>query len=389
MSRPTQAAADWRQHFFEFDDVVYLNAAAQGPLPRSAARALQQALEWKKNPATLPDSAYFELPNRVRQLLAQMLGADPREFAITTGASAGLAAVAAGLPWSPQDEVLLAEGEFPAHFATWMPLAEAGRLRVNIVRATRQRFLTAEDVLDGLTPRTRLISISLVRFENAARIDAARLATACRAVGALLLLDLSQCAGAMPLDLRALGADFAVCSGYKWLLSPYGTGFFWLRRELLDSERFFAPAPFYWMALEGAEQFESLGRNDWRPVADARRWDAPETGSFFNLLPMAAALEFLCRMGVATIWEHNQRLLSLLVERLPRDRCVLASPADPAARGPFLCIAGRSPSSTAVLHQKLRENKVVVSLRQGALRIAPHLYNTERDIDRLLTLLAV
>jgi cysteine desulfurase/selenocysteine lyase len=389
MNRPAQPAVDWRQHFFEFDDVVYLNAAAQGPLPRSAALALQQALEWKKNPATLPDPAYFELPNRVRQLLAQMLGADPREFAITTGASAGLAAVALGIRWSPQDEVLLAEGEFPAHFATWMPLAEAGRLRVKIVRATRQRFLTAEDFLDCLTPRTRLISTSLVRFENAARIDAARLAAGCRAVGALLLLDLSQCAGAMPLDLRALGADFAVCSGYKWLLSPYGTGFFWFRRELLAAEPFSAPAPFYWMALEGAEHFESLGRNGWRPVPEARRWDAPETASFFNLLPMAAALEFLCRVGIATIWEHNQCLLNLLIERLPRDRCVLASPADRAARGPFLCIAGRSQSRTAALYQKLRDNKVLVSLREGALRIAPHLYNTERDMERLLTLLAV
>lgn len=389
MNRQTQPVEDWSQHFFEFDDVVYLNVAAQGPLPRTSVRALQQALEWKKNPATLPAPAYFEWPNRVRQLLAQMLGGDPREFAITTGASAGLAVVAAGIRWSPQDEVLIGEGEFPAHFATWMPLAEAGRLTVKIVRARRQRFLTAEDFLDWFTPRTRLVSASLVRFENSARMDAARLTAACRDVGALLLLDLSQCAGAMPLDLGALGADFAVCSGYKWLLSPYGTGFFWLRRELLDSERFSAPVPFYWMALEGAECFETLGRNGWRPVAEARRWDAPETGSFLNLLPMAASLEFLCRVGISTIWQHNQRLLSLLIERLPRDRCVLASPAEDAAHGPFLCIAGRSPGSTAALYQKLHENKVIVSLRKDALRIAPHLYNSERDMERLLTLLAV
>jgi selenocysteine lyase/cysteine desulfurase len=388
-SLTVSAAQDWRKEFHDFEDTTYLNVAAQGPLPKVAARAALDALEWKKNPARLPEEAYFGLPNRVRKAIAQIIGATPDEIAITAGASAGLAAVAAGIRWHPEDEVLIAQGEFPAHFSTWMPLAEGGRLTVRIVSPRKTWFLTADDFLDCLSPRTRLISTSLVRFESATRIDAARLAAACRDKGILLLLDISQCAAAMPLDIRALGADIAVCSGYKWLLSPYGTGFFWIRRELIDSEQFDAPAPFYWMALQGAERFHSLGMNGWKPVRQARRWDSPETASFFNLAPMAASLEFLLAAGIETVWEHNKGLINLLIERLPRDRCRLASPAEWEARGPFVCVAARSPEKTAALYERLREGKVMVSLREGALRIAPHLYNTERDIERLLALLAV
>jgi cysteine desulfurase/selenocysteine lyase len=375
---------DWRKEWFEFEDAVYLNAAAQGPLPRAAIRAATQALEWKKFPHTLPDSAYFELPNRIRTLLAKLIGGRPEEIAVTTGASSGLAAVASGFDWKPGDEVLIARGEFPAHFAAWLPMQWAGRLKVVEVEP-RGRFLTADDFLARLGPRTRLVSASLVRFDNGARLDAPKIAAACHDAGALLLLDATQAVGAVPLDAHALGADFLTASGYKWLLSPYGTGFFWARGEHIEHMR---PGPFYWMAFEGAEQFDTLSKRDFKLTQGARRWDSPETASFFNLAAMEASLEFLLRTGVQTVWQHVQRLTSMLIERLPLDRCVLASPAAGDARGPYVCVAARKPEMTRELFERLRAARVTVSLREGALRIAPHLYNSERDIDRIMMLLA-
>src|SRR5713226_4415326 len=173
---------DWRGEWFEFEDVAFLNAAGQGPLPRVALRAAQAALEWKKHPHKMPDAEYFELPNRVRASLARLIGGQPEEIAITTGASGGLAAVAAGLDWKPEDEVLMARGEFPAHLSTWMPLEAASRLRVKVITPAN-RFLTAEDFLAAIGPRTRLVSTSLVRFDDGVLLDAARVAEACHAVG--------------------------------------------------------------------------------------------------------------------------------------------------------------------------------------------------------------
>ncbi|HXT72535.1 MAG TPA: aminotransferase class V-fold PLP-dependent enzyme [Candidatus Angelobacter sp.] len=374
---------DYRSEFAEFEGVTYLNAAGQGPLPLASARAAQAALEWKKLPHRMPESVYFDLPDRVRSLLSGLMGGEPEEFAITSGASSGMAAVASNFDWKPDDEVLLGRGEFPAHFSTFMPL-EARGVRVKVV-APSDRFISADDYIGQITPRTRMISASLVRFDDGSRLDASRLATACREADVTLLLDLSQCSCAIPIDLPETGADFAVSSGYKWLLGPYGTGFFWARREAMEKLR---PSPFYWMALEGARNFHSLPLDKLKPAAGARRWDAPETANFSNLSAMQASLEFIERVGVKAIAEHNQNLITHLIERLPRDTCALASPNTVEKRGPYVCLRARKPERTHELFEKLHGEQVFVSLRENALRVSPHLYNTERDIAKLVSVLS-
>jgi selenocysteine lyase/cysteine desulfurase len=373
---------DWRKEWFEFDDTTYLNVAEQGPIPRVAIRAVQTAMEWKKFPHTIPSSAYFDLPNRVRTSIARLIGGQPEEIALTTGASSGIAAVANGLDWRADDEVLIAKGEFPAHFATWKPMEALGRLRVKLV-SPRERYITADDFIAAISPKTRLVSASLVRFDDGSLLDAERVARACHEAGALLLLDASQCAGAMPIDAVKLGADFIAAAGYKWLLGPYGTGFFWAPSEQIEK---MPVGPFYWMALDGAEKFHSLSLSveEAKPARGARRWDAPETASYFNLAALDASLEFLLQVGTDTIAAHNRRLIAEMFERLPRDRCVPASPADASRRGPYGCFAARTAEKTAALYGKLRKNNVIVSLREGHLRIAPHLFNTERDLDKLI-----
>lgn len=375
---------DYRSEFADFEGVTYLDAAGQGPLPLKSARASQAALEWKKLPNRLPESEYFGLPDRIRELLARLMHGEADEFAITSGASSGMMIVASSFDWKPQDEVLLGRGEFPAHFSTFMPFADSGRLRAKIV-TPRDRFLRASDYIEQFTPHTRMISASLVRFDDGALLDAQNLAVACRKAGVLLLLDMSQCACGIPINLHEIGADFAVSSGYKWLLSPYGTGFFWVRRESMERLR---PGPFYWKALEGARNFHALSLDHFAPVAGASRWDAPETAAFTNLAAMQASLELIERIGIEAIAEHNRRLIAQLVERLPRDSCVLKSPADAANRGSFICIAARKPERTKEFYERLRGGQVIVSLRENALRISPYLYNTERDIAKLISILS-
>jgi selenocysteine lyase/cysteine desulfurase len=375
------APHDWRQEWHEFEDATYLNAAGQAPLPKASLRAAQAAIEWKKFPHRLPDSSYFDLPGSVRASLARLIGAQPGEIALTTGASTGAAAVAHGVDWKRGDEVLTGRGEFPLQVTTWKPLEAREGLLLKTV-APRDRFLSADDFIAAITDRTRLVSVSLSRFDDGARLDARRLADACHARGALLLLDASQSCGAIPFDVNEAGADFIICAGYKWLLGPFGTGFFWARRELIDKMR---PGPFYWMAaVEDAHGFSALAGEDIRPLPGARRWDTAETASYFNLAPLDASLQLIQEIGVPVIEQHNNRLIEFLYERLPKDSCVPSSPLDARQRGPFGCFAARSPEKTAALYAKLREAKVVVSLREGNIRVSPHLYNTERDIDKLI-----
>jgi selenocysteine lyase/cysteine desulfurase len=375
---------DYRSEFGDFEGVTYLDAAGQGPLPLKSIRASQTALEWKKLPHRIPDAEYFGLPDRIRGLLARLMHGDADEFAITSGASSGMMVIASSFDWKPDDEVLIGRGEFPAHFSTFMPLAESGRLRATIV-SPRGRFLRASDHIERFTPHTRMVSASLVRFDDGALLDAENLAQACRKAGVILLLDMSQCACGIPIDLRAINADFAVSSGYKWLLSPYGTGFFWANKNSVGK---LGAGPFYWKALEGARNFHSLGMDHFKPVAGASRWDAPETAAFTNLAAMQASLELIESIGIEAIAEHNRRLIAQLIERLPRDTCVLASPAAAESRGSFACVAARKPERTKEFYERLRAAQVFVSLREGRLRISPYLYNTERDIAKLISILS-
>jgi selenocysteine lyase/cysteine desulfurase len=372
---------DYRQEWFEIEDATYLNLAGQSPMPKVAHRAVQAAIEWKKFPHHIADSAYFEVPNRIRASIATLIGVKAEEIALTTGASTGMSAVAYGLNWKPGDEVLTAKGEFPLQYATWKPMEAREGIVMKVV-APRDRFITADDFLAAMTTKTRMVSVSLVRFDNAVRLDAARIAAACHAQGALLLLDVSQCCGGIPLNVDELGADFLVCAGYKWLLSPYGTGFFWCKNEHTEKMR---PGPFYWAAQEGAENFSSLSCESPKAVPGARRWDMAETSNYFNFAAMDASLQFVLEFGPETVEAHNRKLIDFLFERLPKDRCVPASPLDPARRGPYGCFAARSPEKTAELYHKLAKEKIITSLREGNIRVSPHLFNTERDIDRLIT----
>jgi cysteine desulfurase / selenocysteine lyase len=352
----TSVRTDWREEWFELEDATYLNLAGQSPLPKVSLRALQAAQEWKKYPHHKPDSTFFEVPNRIRASIAKLIGGKAEEIAITTGASTGVAAVAYGLMWKPGDEVITAKGEFPLQFTAWKPMEEREGIHLKIV-APRDRFLTADDLIAAMTPRTRVVSVSLVRFNDGSLLDAARVAEACHAQGALLLLDASQACGTIPVDVEKLGADFLVSAGYKGLLSPFGTGFFWAKSEHIANMR---PGPFYWMALPGAEQFSALSFEFVKPVPGAKRWDTAEPASYFNfnLVAMDASTEFVLRVGPETVAAHNRALIEFMYARLPKDRCVPASPLDAARRGAYGCFAARTLENTAELYQKLRAENI-------------------------------
>ena len=351
-------------------------------MPRVSIRAIERSLEAKKFPHRVDDSLWFEAPVRIRTALATMIGGKPEEIAVTTGASTGAAAVAHSLRWKPGDEIITAQGEFPLHYATWKPMEEREGVRLRVI-APRDRFITADDLIGALMPRTRIVSVSLVRYDDGALLDAARVSAACHAQGALLLLDVSQACGAVPMSVKDLGGDFMVCAGYKWLLSCYGTGFFWVKNEHLDTLR---PGPFNWTG-QNTDNFSELNFVDPKPSRNAKGWDATEWATYynFNLSAMAESVDFVLRASPELVAEHNRRLIELMFRRLPEDRCAPASPLDAARRGPFGCFTARKPEKTVELYQKLRRENIIVSLREGKIRVSPYLFNCEEDMDRLVS----
>jgi cysteine desulfurase/selenocysteine lyase len=227
----------------------------------------------------------------------------------------------------------------------------------------------------------------MVSYNTGYRLDIERLGRACRENGTILVCDLSQAAGAVALRLGdergALPIDVAVCAGYKWLLSPYGSGFAYFHPETLGR---LAVTDLYWQAVEGAANFNKLPRHGWKLAPGARRFDSTETASFLNAAALLASLRFLQRVGVATIERYSTGLLDRLLEQLPAAYRV-ASSLEPPERSPIVALAARDPAVTRRAYEALIAARVVVSLREDKIRISPNIYNTESDIARCLDVL--
>jgi selenocysteine lyase/cysteine desulfurase len=327
--------------------------------------AVREAIELKEHPYRIPEGMYFSLPGEVRAELGALLGASPECLALTNGASDGIFAVARGLDWQAGDRVLLAEGDFPSNFYTWSHLGQRG-VELDVVPTER--------LLDHLGPRTRVLCASWITYNRGERLDLARLGQACRDNGTLFAADLSQGAGALELNLSALPVDVATGCGYKWLLSPYGTGYAYFTRECMERLRV---TDVYWEAVEGAEDFNHLPRQGWRLAPGAHRFDSVETASFLNLYGMRASLRFLRKMGPAVVEHHAQGLLNHLRDRLPPG----FHAASPQAT--LLAVEGPGAEATRAAFTRARDAGVIVSLRQDRIRVSPHLYNTAADVERL------
>jgi selenocysteine lyase/cysteine desulfurase len=183
------------------------------------------------------------------------------------------------------------------------------------------------------------------------------------------------------MNVRELGADLVVSAGYKWLLGPSGTGFAWISQALLESMR---PAPFHWAAQTNSE-FSLLDLVAPEPSTDARRWDSAESATYFNLnlSAMASSVELVGRIGPQNVLDHGRALTRRLFDSLP-SAFRPASPMEDGLRGSFGCFVASTPEETVRVSQQLKARQIIVSLREGRIRVSPYLFNTEEDIDALI-----
>ncbi len=360
--------------------VTYLDFAAFSALPGPVLEGARSVMAGLATRHRAGDGVFFAMTERVRQQLAELIGAKADDIALTTGAGAGLALLGQSLPWQTGDEILLAAGDFPCHYSTWTPIAARFGLTLREVTASGP-FMDAAAMIDALTDRTRLVSISHVRFDDGSLLEVGTLAEACHERGALLALDVSQSAGALPIDAWRLGADFLVCAGYKYLLGPMGTGFLWARPE---SRHRLLPVPGNW-AMQGVQHFAQLRYAQPGLTAAMSRHDAPgsQTSLNLNIALWHESLEYVASVGPAHVLAHTQSLVERLFEPL-RPPFGVASPRDRSRRGPFGCLDAGTPQATAALHARLKDSRYVVSLREGRLRVSPYLCTTEADIDGFL-----
>lgn len=373
----------YSQDFGPFDGKVWLNCAHQGPLPRVAAAAAREAIEWKTAPHRLTTERFVRVPARLRRALGRLVGAEPDDIILANSASYGLHLMANGMPWRAGDEVLLMQGDFPSDILPWLGLASRG-VGVRLIEPEGQ-VVQVDELRANITPATRLFCTTWVHSFSGCAVDLHGLGAVCREHGVVFLANCSQAIGTRPLDLSRTPVDAITCVGFKWLCGPYGTGFAWIRPALRETLEYNQA---YWLAMQTSED---LGSED-RAVAlrtdlGARRYDVFGTANFFNYKPWTASVEYLLERGIDAVAAHNDRLVSRFIDGLDRDKYRVLSPAEGARRSTLIFISHRRRDRNQRIHDTLLRAGIHVAYRAGSLRIAPHLHNDDACIDRALSLL--
>ena len=365
----------------EDGDVAYLNHASTGPLPSRTVRALAEWDTLRSTPWRHDATAQFAVLARSRELCARMIGAMPDEIALMVNTTYGINVAASSLPLRAGDVVVTPDREFPANVYPWMALAKRRGLTYRRVPCTEGLADEASLIRALDEPGVRVLSVSWVSFETGLRLDLARLGAACRERNVYFVVDAIQGVGAAPIDVHACHIDFLACGGQKWLLSPWGTGFLYVRRELV---RQLEPHTVGWMAVKNSEDFTRLCDYELNWFDDARRFEVI-TLPFQEFAGFNASLELFESVGWSRVHALVSERAAQIVRWAGRNRTVaLVTPADPARRAGIVSVR---PADSSTASARLRAAGVPHALREGVIRLAPHFYTSADEVERALSAL--
>lgn len=374
------------------DELHYLNASFMSPLPRVVQEAGRRGLGRESVPTDLGAEDFFDDSDRVRAAFAALIGADDASrVALVPAVSYGAALVARNTELEPGQTVVVAGGQFPSHVYPWRALAGRSRGEVLTVDPPRAAPPAAGRrssagawsgrILEAIDERTALVALPHAHWSDGTLFDLVAVGERAREVGAALVVDGTQTVGAHPFDVEAIRPDAVLCSGYKWLLGPYGSGVAWLGPRF-DAAR---PLEESWMGREGSEDFAGLVayRDEYR--ADASRLDAGGHASFILTPMLAAALELLLEWGIDVVAERCAGLTARIAEGAAALGC---SVEEDAGRCVNIVGLGLPPSWDGDrLQDRLASARIHVSRRGEALRVSPHVYNDAGDVEALLGVL--
>jgi cysteine desulfurase/selenocysteine lyase len=362
---------------------IYFNHASTGPLPARTVAKLDEWSRLRTIPTRISQDLQFGTLARCRELVASLIGAEPGEIAMAVNTSFGVNLAAFSLPLKAGDVVLSPTQEFPANVYPWMALAERRGLTHRMIDC-ECGVLTVDRLRDELDrdERIRVVAVSWVQFASGATVDLKALGSLCRERGLFFFVDAIQGVGPLRLNLRETPVDILACGAQKWLMSPWGAGFVYVRRGLIEA---LEPHEVSWLAVKDSDDFSRLTSYDLTWRTDARKFEAI-TLPYQDFAGMVTSLELITSLGADDIVAHTRRLVRMMIEwAADRDDIEIVTPTDPAHHAGTVSLRPRSAKSAS---GALSAAKVAHSLREGAIRLSPYFYNTEEEVWRVLKILS-
>lgn len=371
-----------RSDFPVLDEVTYLNTGSIGLVALQVQREAQAFAQDIAGRGTVgfDDAAETHVYDRARSAAARLIGADEDDIAITTSATEALAQVAWWLRPGAGTNIVSLDIEFPSVTYPWLRVSEETGAEVRLAKASADpAALTLDDVARLVDERTAVICISHVQYATGLRFDPAALALLAHAYGAVLVLDATQSAGAVPLDVRSVDIDVLVAGAYKWLCSSFGASICYLRRDIRERLR----PPFVgWRSTVDPFVFDATRLS----LASQARKLEYSTRAYESSVALAAAIDYLLDLGIDRILAHDLALGSLLIDGLDALGAEIVTPRGSHLRAGI--VTARFPDRDgAHIAARLTAAGVIVSPRFDATRFSLHMFNDANDVAHALNVL--
>jgi kynureninase len=364
----------WRKEFPILGHTTYMISHSLGAMPERAAVRLREYTDtWASRGIRAWEEGWWEMPVTVGNLVGAIIGAGEGEVVMHQNVSVCQSVVTSCLDWSGRRNKLVTEGlNFPSNNYVYHGLSRIGA-RIVTVPSPDGFTLPVELLLQAIDEETLLVSVSHVAFRSSYIQDLAAIVTRAHAMGAMVIADLYQSAGTVPVNVRTLNLDFATGGSVKWLCGGAGAGYLYVRRDLWDR---LEPAATGWMAHEQPFAFEG---GPIRYAGDAFR--------FLNGTPNVPALyaarsgyEIINEIGVPAIREKSIRQTARLLELADESGIRVNTCRDPERRGGVVTFD--VPNAKEITRELIRREVLVDYRPQAGIRVAPHFYTTDEELDR-------
>jgi selenocysteine lyase/cysteine desulfurase len=353
--------------------LVYFNHAAVGPLSTRAAEAMEAHVRDQRDHGALHWREWYAEDAKLRASAAKMIGADAGEIAILKNTSEGLSFVAEGFRWKSGENAVVTAMEFPSNYSPWMALKRRG------VESRVAKSATVDEIEPLIDGRTRIVSVSSVAFHNGFTADLDAIGDLCASRNVLLCVDAIQSLGVLPIDVRRSKIAFLAADSHKWMCGPEGAAIFYAAAEHRDRLEVLETG---WTNVSRQGSFLEVPPD---LKSDARRFEAG-TLNTNGVYGARAAYDLLLEIGIDNLAAEVRRLAGSLADKLESIGWRVGSPR-PVASGIVGAIPPGVEPSLLRWHRTLEENGVVCAPREGMLRFAPHFYNDDAEIDRVIEVL--
>lgn len=362
--------------------IAYLNCAYMSPMLKSVEKAGIRALRKKRNPAAITTDDFFTDTELLRAAYARLINApEPRRIVIIPSVSYGMANVVKNLSIERSENIIVAAEQFPSNYYPWKTLCDENGAEVKIVSPpdgfVNRGKLWNERILESINTKTKAVAIGHVHWADGTRFDLEAIRKRTREVGALLIIDGTQSVGAMPFDVQTIQPDALICAGYKWLLGPYSIGLAYYA-EFFDNGK---PVEENWINRSASEDFAGLVNYKDTYQPGALRYEVGEHSNFILVPMLLKAIQQLNNWKPHRIQEYCSQLSAPAIDSLKHLGYRIE---DADWRGGHL-FGIRLPDGVAMekVKQALQKNRVFVSYRGNAIRVAPNVYNTVADLNKL------